>query len=183
VRDNINIQLIINGCLKGNLNSQRTLFEHFCGYAMNVCLRYAKNREEAEEILNSGFLKVLRRIHQYDQQFPFTAWLRKIMVNTAIDYHRAKKKYPDFLELNSEIEIADSPMPDFDDQEDVLPILQQLPPMYRMVFNLYVIEEYRHDEIAAMLNISSSTSRSNLARAKERLRVITLQKKQKSKVS
>ena len=172
----INIQLIVKGCHENNRNSQRKLFEHFFAYGMNICLRYTKNREEAEEILNSGFLKVFRFIDKYDSAYPFRFWLRKILVNTAVDYYRAHHKQPAFLELKPAVDVADdASFPILNPNEDVLPILQQLSPTYRLVFNLYVMEGYKHDEIAEMLDISASASRSNLTRAKNRLRQIILE--------
>ena len=182
-KSNINIQLIVEGCRRGNRNSQRILFEHFFGYGMNVCLCYAKNREEAEEILNNGFLKVFRFIDKYDSEYSFTTWLRRIMVNTAIDYHRANQKALRFLELKAAADVEESeiPMPKLSPDEDVLPVLQKLSPRYRMVFNLHVMEGYRHDEIAEMLGISSSASRSNLVRAKRQLKTIILKNSGKEK--
>ena len=100
---------------------------------------------------------------------PFRFWLRKILVNTAIDYYRANQKYPRFLELKTTGDVAteELPLPEIGPETDVLPILQQLSPVYRMVFNLYIMEEYKHDEIAEMLDISSSASRSNLGPGKK----------------
>jgi RNA polymerase sigma factor (sigma-70 family) len=100
LENNINITLIVEGCRRSNRNSQRKLFEHFFAYAMSVCLRYAKNREEAEEILNNVFLKVFRFIDKYDSEYPFRIWLRKILINTSIDYHRANHKHLSFLEIS-----------------------------------------------------------------------------------
>ncbi len=177
-RDTINIQLLIQGCKQNNRNSQRRLFEHFAGYALSICLRYTKNRAEAEEIINTGFLKIFNHIDQYDSTFPFRVWLRRIMINAAIDYHRANKASFTLLELRPEMEVAieELPLPMLSPEEDVLPILQQLPEAYRIVFNLYVLEEYKHKEIAKLLGITESTSRSNLARAKEKLRTLMLKK-------
>lgn len=172
----INIKLIVEGCRRANRNSQRKLFEHFFAYGINICLRYSKNRQEAEEILNTGFLKVFKYIDKYDTSYPFRHWLRKILVNTAVDYYRANHKHPGFLELKPVNDVASEefPLPEIGPEIDVLPILQQLSPVYRMVFNLYVMEEYKHDEIAEMLDISSSASRSNLVRAKNKLRELMM---------
>lgn len=168
----INLKLILKGCLRQNRNSQRILYEHFYGYGLSICLRYSKNREEAVEILNDAFLKVFTKLDQYDPTFPFEGWLRRILINTAIDHHRSNFKYPMHLELQAAKEVTDGevPLPELNPNEDLLPILQHLSPMYRMVFNLYVLEEYQHHEIAEKLGISVSTSRSNLARAKAKLR-------------
>ncbi len=179
----INLQLILKGCLEGNRLSQERLYQHFYGYAMSICLRYARHYKEAEEILNDGFLKVFDKMDRYDPAYPFRGWLRQLLVNVAIDYYRKHRKY--YLTFISGLvpeQIEDpSPMPAIDRDEDVLPIVQQLSPHYRIVFNLYVMEGYKHHEIAEKLNISVGTSKSNLARAKVRLRELWLKKKEVSK--
>ena len=168
----INIKLILQGCLRDNRDSQRKLYEHFYGYAMNISLRYSRNREEALEVLNDAFLKVFNNLNKYDQDYPFKGWLRRILINAAIDYHRVHHKHHMYVALDETQELADTPLPlpEIGTTTDVLPILQKLTPAYRMVFNLYVMEGYKHNEIAEMLGISSSASRSNLVRAKEKLR-------------
>ena len=172
--EKINLTLILQGCQRGSRNSQRKLYEHFYGYAMNVCLRYSKNREEAVEILNDAFLKIFTKLDQYDPDYPFRAWLRSILVHAAIDYYRKNHKHPAHLELTALTDVAkeEPAMPRISPDEDMIPVLQQLTPVYRMVFTLFVIEGYKHHEIAQMLDISVSTSRSNLLRAKEKLRSI-----------
>ncbi len=175
----INLEHILQGCRRGNRNSQRMLYEYFYGYAMSICLRYSKCREEAVEILNDGFLKAYTRIGQYDASFPFKSWLRRILINAAIDYHRKTKALPLHLELTAASDLADDelPMPHLSPEEDVLPILQKLSPAYRVVFNLYVMEGFKHEEIAELLGISVGTSRSNLVRAKESLRALMMKNK------
>lgn len=159
--------------------SQKKLYQHFFGFAMNIALRYGKNREEALEILNDGFLKVFKYIDRYDASYPFTSWLNRVMVNTGIDYFRSNKNQLQFLELNDiRLELAGtSPPPTISSEDDMLPIIQELPPQYRIVFNLYVMEEYKHHEIAEMLGISVGTSKSNLARAKAKIRQSILKKR------
>jgi RNA polymerase sigma-70 factor (ECF subfamily) len=166
------INLLLQGCRRGNRNSQRKLYEHFYGYAISVCLRYSKNREEAAEILNDAFFKALTRLDQFDPAQPFKAWLRRILINTAIDYYRKNYKQPVPLELSVAMDLADEemPLPQISPDEDLLPILQKLSPAYRMVFNLFVMEGYKHAEIAEMLGISVGTSQSNLVRAVQKLR-------------
>ena len=139
---------------------------------MNIALRYAKNKEEALEILNDGFLKAFLNLDKYDSDYPFRTWLRRIIINASIDYHRSHRRHVQFVELSTVEEIADTPppLPKISPNEDMLPIIQKLPPAYRMVFNLFVIEGYKHQEIAELLNISVSTSKSNLVRAKAKLR-------------
>ncbi|MBK7938914.1 MAG: sigma-70 family RNA polymerase sigma factor [Lewinellaceae bacterium] len=175
----INLDHILEGCRQGNQNSQRKLYEHFYGYAMNICLRYSGKREEAVEILNDAFFKVMTGLDKYDSSYPFRAWLRRILINSAIDYYRKNWKQPVHLELTRAADVADDemPMPTISPDEDVLPILRALSPAYRMVFNLYVLEGYKHQEIAVMLGISVSTSRSNFVRALENLRALMLEKK------
>ncbi len=175
---NFDLKAVLQGCQRGNPRSQRKLYEHFYGYAMSICLRYAQHREEAVEILNDAFFKVFTHLDQYNKGYPFQPWLRRILINTAIDYHRHLHNLPVCLELREALEVVvdDMPMPPLSEDEDVLPILQQLPPAYRIVFNLSVMEGYHHHEIAEMLGISASTSRSNLVRAKEKLRSLFINK-------
>ncbi len=174
----IHLKFILEGCRQGNRNSQRKLYEHFYGYAMSLCLRYGKNREEAVEILNDAFLKAFSHLDKYDPAFAFKPWLRRILIHSAIDYHRAHHKFPEHTDLQAAAELAGDEMPLFSlsPEEDVLPLVQALPPTYRTVFNLFVMEECSHFEIAEMLGISVSTSRSNLTRAKEKLRGMIVQK-------
>ena len=178
VNDN-HIQFLIAGCLKGNRLQQRELYEQFYGYGLKIALRYAQNREEATEILNDAFLKIFNKMHQYDTAQPFKAWFRQVLIHAAIDYHRAYHKFPKLIELTPihDVVADELPLPVLSPDENVLPLIQNLPPQYRIVFNLYVMEEYDHKEIAALLGISESTSRANLARAKEKLRDSVLKKK------
>ena len=179
--DNLNLQLLIEGCRNKNRHSQKKFYEHFYGYGMSVALRFGENREEALEIVNDSFLKVFRRLDQYDTSFPFKAWFRKILINSAIDYFRKFHKHPKYLEMTEIGDLKDSEsLYSFSSKDDMLPIVQKLPPAYRMVFNLYVMEEYKHHEIAEILDISVGTSKSNLARAKVKLREIILTKGSKS---
>ena len=174
----IRLQLVVDGCRDGNPLSQRKLYEYFYGYGMSICLRYAQDYQEAEEIFNDGFLKVFLRIHQYDTSQPIKPWIRRILVNTAIDHFRKRGKLQvipmEHAHLNRAVT---SQLPAIEPDDDVLPVLQQLSPAYRVVFNLYVMEEYKHHEIAEMLDISVGTSKSNLARAKQKLKALWIQKK------
>ena len=175
----INLHLILEGCRNKNPLSQRKLYEYYYGYAMNISLRYGKNKEEALEILNDGFLKVFRNLDRYDSSYPFKTWLRKVLVNTGIDYYRSQKNKFSFLELTENHQELESSLPELTlaPNEDMLPVIQELPPMYRLVFNLYVMEEYKHHEVAELLGISVGTSKSNLARAKAKVKQSILKKK------
>lgn len=168
----VNLSLILEGCKKSNPHSQEKLYKYFYGYAMSICLRYSKSRYEAREILNDSFLKVFTKLHQYDKDFPFHSWLRRILINTAIDFYRTKQRQPLFEPIEEAHFISDDNGEDFEINPSVntLPIVQKLSPAYRIVFNLYVMEGYKHHEIAEQLNISVNTSKSNLARAKQRLK-------------
>ena len=182
-KSTINLQLILQGCLEQNRLAQGRLYKHFYGYAMNICLRYAKNQKEAEEILNDGFLRVFNHLDRYDPAYPFKSWLRQLLINVAIDYYRKFRKHH-LTFINADIpEVAGdpAPLPIIYPDEDVLPVIQELSPHYRIVFNLYVMEGYKHHEIAEQLNISVGTSKSNLARAKKRLRELWWKKKEVSK--
>ncbi|MCB0574941.1 MAG: sigma-70 family RNA polymerase sigma factor [Saprospiraceae bacterium] len=177
-RQELDLEKVLLGCRKGDRNSQRSLYEHFYGYAMSICLRYSGSRDEAVEVLNDAFLKVFAGLDKYDPTFPFRTWLRRILINAAIDYYRKHHKTLVFLELKAAEHLADeeAPLPVIDPDEDMLPILRELSPSYRLVFNLYVMEEYKHHEIAELLGISVSTSRSNLVRAIENLRALLMKK-------
>jgi RNA polymerase sigma-70 factor (ECF subfamily) len=148
------------------------LYQHFYGYAMSVCLRYCKSRDEALEILNDGFLKVFTRIGKYDQEKSFKGWIRKIMINTALDHYRKHRKH---YETKS-TDIQNLTDLSYNENalnclayEDLLNMVQKLSPAYRTVFNLHAIDGYTHEEIAEMLEISAGTSKSNLFKARANL--------------
>ena len=137
---------------------------------MAIALRYTQQSFDAEEVVNDSFLKIFQNLDRYDDDFSFKNWISKITVNTSIDFLRKKKKNLYFLEINDHnLELVSND--DFeillDDETPILPILQELSPQYRIVFNLYVFEDYKHQEIADKLNISVGTSKSNYARAKK----------------
>lgn len=146
-------------------------YQHFFSYAMNVCLRYTSSRSEATEVLNEGFLKVFTKIDMYDQDKSLKGWIRRIMINTSIDYYRQNHKhsiYNNDIENAmhiSEQEIAISKL----SYEEIITEIQGLSPGYRTVFNLYVIDGFTHEEIAEQLGISVGTSKSNLYKAKATL--------------
>lgn len=138
---------------------------------MSISLRYARNRDEAAEVLNDSFLKVFENISKYNTGQPFKAWLRRIIINTAIDYYRKNKKHHELLDIeNTETELIDYGLIEKFEIEDLQVLLNVLPEKYRITFNLYEIEGYNHNEIAGLLNIAPGTSRSNLTRAKALLR-------------
>ncbi|HEY9256745.1 RNA polymerase sigma factor [Chitinophaga sp.] len=162
---------LITGCCKKERSSQEALYRNFFGYGLSICLRYAQNREEAVEIMNDGFLKIFQHIQSFDTSRSFKTWLAKIMVNTSIDFLRSKKKLVFVDDINQVPEPRiDEKIVDKLSYEELLKLVQVLPPAYRTVFNLYVMEGYQHQEIAAMLRISEGTSKSNLFKAKKILK-------------
>lgn len=159
---------LLEGCLDNDRQSQQVLYKHFFGYAMSVCLRYARSREEATEVLNEGFLKVFTKLSLYDPGKSLKTWIRRIMINTAIDYYRANKRHEGSsaqLENALEISTQESAVSSLSYKEIICEI-QHLTPAYRSVFNLYVIDGFNHEEIAGRLDISVGTSKSNLSRAR-----------------
>lgn len=162
---------VIEACRSNNRLAQKELYQHFYGYGMSVAFRYVNDREDAVEILNTAFVKVFKNVGTYDLDKPFKPWLRRILVNTAIDHLRVKKRIKD----QGDIEMVAEPSHEeaITGQlayEEILKLIQDLSPSYRTVFNLFVIEGYKHEEIAEMLSISVGTSKSNLFKAKAHLR-------------
>ena len=168
-KENINLALILEGCLANNRASQKRLYEHFYGYALKVSLSYSKGIEEAKEVMNDAFYKVFTHIDRYDRERPFKAWLRRIVVNAAIDHQRKNKVKFQTVSLEH-VDVGYEDAAIIPSDFDIVPILQKLSPQYRTVFNLYVLEGYKHDEIAERLGINVGTSRSNLLRAKAKLK-------------
>lgn len=164
---------LVKGCLKDDRLSQKLLYKAYYGFAMGICLRYAANRYEASEIMNQGFYKVFKNLTKYDITKPFKAWLGRIMVNTSIDYYRANLKIAYTEELDKAEHINDT---DFADRNlnynELLDMISLLPRAYRTIFNLFAIEGYTHEEIGDMLNISIGTSKSNLHKAREKLKTM-----------
>lgn len=162
---------LIKGCRKMKESSQIDLYRHFYSYGMGICLRFSRSRESALEMLNDGFLKVFLKINQYNSEYPFKPWLRKIIVNAAIDHYR---KYQQNQTDNFEVSEVHSPVYnealDQLEFEDLLQVMQLLPAAYQMVFNLYVVEGLSHAEIAKKLGVSVGTSKSNLSKARQKIK-------------
>lgn len=161
-------QKIIEACIKGNSKAQQELFNHFADEMFAVCLYYSTNRADAEDTLHEGFLKVFQNLRSFKGEGSFKGWIRRILVNTALEKFR--KKNPLYLVDNQQFEFFDSI--DREDiisnitADDLIGLIQELSPQYRMVFNLYALEGLSHKEISERLNISEGTSKSNLARAR-----------------
>lgn len=166
-------KLLLDSCKEGNRKSQKELYRQFYAYAMNVALHYSKNQEEAQEILNDSFYKVFKKLHQYSGKVSFKAWLRRILINTAIDYFR---KYHKEIHQLDVVHLNNGPVHntalDKLSMDDILAAIQHLSPAYRMVINLHLIEGFTHPEIAKKLGISVGTSKSNLAKARKKLQIL-----------
>lgn len=161
---------LIAGCLKQDRVSQKALYKALYGFAMGICLRYAGNRDEAAEILNTGFFKALTHIGKYDKAKPFKAWLGRLMMNTAIDHYRSNLKFAHAEDIEAAADVVvDETISSKLSYDELLVLVQNLPQAYRTVFNLYAIDGYSHDEIAAMLGINEGTSKSNLHKARQKL--------------
>jgi RNA polymerase sigma-70 factor (ECF subfamily) len=170
---------LIKNSIKGDELCQKALFERFAGKMMTVCRRYAIDEMEAEDMMQDGFIRMFNKLDQFKFQGSFEGWLRRIMVNTAIRHCQRRKITYDESSLSKSENINEEPVVyDGLNEEEILKLIAQLPNGYRMVFNLYVIEGYSHDEIANMLKIEAGTSRSQLVKARKLLQqaIINMQK-------
>lgn len=169
------LEKLIKGCSKSDRKAQETLFSLYYGYAMSIALRYSYSHEKAADITNEGFLKVFSSIQLFRGEAEFKSWLRKIIVNTALDHYRKEKKHEKQVLLeNGFNELADESVLDQLQADDIMKMVQNLPEIYRFTFNLYEIEGYSHEEIASILGTTAGTSRANLSRAKQLLRQMIL---------
>ncbi|MGQ8337764.1 RNA polymerase sigma factor [Sunxiuqinia sp. A32] len=167
------LQQLIDGCQRNDRQSQKLLYQRFYGFAMKICLRFANNQNEAVEVLNDGFFKAFTNIDKYDEKWAFKAWLSKIMQNSSIDYYRSNLRWSRMEELEqSDLSMNDAVVEGQLGYEDLLSMVQQLPPTYRLVFNLYAIDGYSHEEISKIVGISIGTSRSNLFKARKKLQLM-----------
>lgn len=176
-RTNISDKELIEGCLAGKEKFYKMLYDNHYGKMFNVCLRYAKDREEAQDILQEGYIRVFKNLQQYDFQGSFEGWIRRVIVTSAINYYnknnlRSITDYVDNdvllkMEKNEALNDMNNSIPL--EAKELLSVIQQLPPVYKMVFNLNAIEGYSHKEISDMMGITESTSRSNLAKARAKL--------------
>lgn len=167
---------IIEGCVNGDSKSQQAVYQKFYGRMLGACMRYAKDREEARDILQDGFLKVFTNIRSYTGTGSFEGWIRKVIINTALDYIRKNKKLvqyadSDYVEENAEEIIDDESNGQLDiSAEEIMKAVQQLPTAYRTVFNMFVVDGFSHQDIADQLGINIGTSKSNLSKAKMHLK-------------
>lgn len=169
----------IKACVARERWAQRQLYEDHYGTLMGVCLRYSNDQDDAMDILHDGFIKIFRHIGKYQPGTSLVAWMRRIMVNTAIDYYRkrSRRRTEDITQAYG-IQSMEPGAISVLSAREILECIQKLSPAYRAVFNLYVIEGYAHKEIADILGITESTSRSNLVKARIKLKaMIAMQEK------
>jgi RNA polymerase sigma-70 factor (ECF subfamily) len=158
---------LINGCIAGERRMQEMLYQRFSGKMYAVCLRYANNSDDAQDLLQEGFIKVYRNLDKFRKEGSFEGWIRRVFVNTAIEHYRRKVNLNSIGEKEERmIEDGSFTVLDHLAEKDIILLVQELSPGYRSVFNMYVIEGYSHKEIGDILNISEGTSKSQLARAK-----------------
>jgi RNA polymerase sigma factor (sigma-70 family) len=159
---------LIKGCLQQNRASQKELYQRFADTMLGVCYRYTKSQADAEDILQEGFVKVFKHLQQYRGEGELGAWIRRIMVTTALNYLKRNARYQGQLAFD---DVALHPVADDDpglalDTKELVGLIRQLPTGYQLIFNLHVVEGYTHVEIGQMLGINEGTSRSQYARAR-----------------
>ena len=183
-------QQLIEGSLKGDRRSQQAIYKMYYGKMKAVCLRYASSADEAKDIVQDGFIKVFSQLSRYEGNGSFEGWVRRIMVNLAIDYYR-KKKHHFEIDIENSSALREEAEDGYDEENgneedydfqphEIVAAMQLLSPVYRTVFNLYVFENFSHQEIADQLGISVGTSKSNFAKAKKNMRKLLLNNKAKT---
>lgn len=186
--DDGQLKKLIDGCLRNNRKSQEVVFKAFYGKMMAVCRRYTTDDDQAKDILQDGFIKVFKNLERFNYKGSFEGWIRRIIVNTAIDFTRKKKASQMSSNETKPIEEFSDAMVEEEEEipeefslevSDVRDGMSQLSTAYRNVFNLYVFENYSHQEIAQKLDISVGTSKSNLAKARANLKKILLKELKK----
>ena len=164
---------LIEACKRKDPKSQKALYRHFYNYGMTICSRYARDRGEAVGIMNDAFVKIFTKLDQYNHSLSFRAWLNRIMVNTAIDHYRKYQSKPKTVDLiHAKYRETESPVLARMAAGEILKLVQQLSPAYRVVFNLHVVEGFKHHEIAEKLGITVGTSKSSLAKARLKLQAM-----------
>jgi RNA polymerase sigma factor (sigma-70 family) len=162
-----NIDELLEGCKAGNRKMQEALYKQTASKMMAVCMRYAKDRMEAEDVLQVGYIKVFQKVKEYRGEGSFEGWIRRVMVNTAIESYRKNLRTLKVVPID---EAYEQPSTGFDfgrlGMQDMMKVIQKLADGYRMVFNMYIIEGYSHKEIAETLGISEGASKSQLSRAR-----------------
>lgn len=167
----MSLNQLIENCKSNDTHAQSELYKLFSGKLFSVCLKYSRNRTEAQDNLQDAFITIFKKMEQYKNKGSFEGWLKRITVNTALQRYRGQTVF----EIVNEDSIEEDVVIEEDEEDNIsldylLQIIQELPDRYRLVFNLYVLDGYSHKDVASMLEISSGTSKSNLARARQILK-------------
>jgi RNA polymerase sigma-70 factor (ECF subfamily) len=172
-------QAILVGCLKNDASAQRELYNRYSPKMLSVCYRFGQNREDAEDMLQEGFIKIFTQIHTFQNKGAFEGWIRRIIVHTCINFLKKHKKFNENIDLDHAgyLEVKEETMPSIMQAKQIIECIRVLPTGYRTVLNLYALEGYNHKEIAEMLDIEESTSRSQFTRAKSMLEMILVKKR------
>ena len=170
---------ILQGCLRNDTTAQRELYNRYSPKMLSVCYRFAHHREDAEDMLQEGFIKVFSQIHTFQSKGAFEGWIRRIIVHTCINHLKKNKKFNENVDIihATAVQVRKESVPSIVQAKQVVECIRILPIGYRTVLNLYAIEGYSHKEIAGMLDIEESTSRSQYTRAKQMLEDILVRKK------
>lgn len=172
-------EALLKGCLNNEAVAQRELYNKFSAKMLAVCYRYAHNREDAEDMLQEGFIKIFLQIHTFENRGAFEGWIRRIIVHTCINILKKNKKFNesvDIIHANS-IQVREDSVSSIVQAKQVVECIRLLPIGYRTVLNLYAVEGFSHREIAQMLEVEESTSRSQYTRAKTMLEDILIRKR------
>jgi RNA polymerase sigma factor (sigma-70 family) len=172
-------EAILKGCLQNEPAAQRELYNRYSPKMLSVCYRFAHNREDAEDMLQEGFIKVFSQMHTFGNRGAFEGWIRRIIVHTCINILKKNKKFNESVDIihATAIQVREESVPSIVQAKQVVECIRMLPIGYRTVLNLYAIEGYSHREIGEMLDIEESTSRSQYTRAKAMLEDILIRKK------
>jgi RNA polymerase sigma-70 factor (ECF subfamily) len=172
-------EAILKGCLQNDAAAQKELYNRYSPKMLSVCYRYSHNREDAEDMLQEGFIKVFTQIHTFENRGAFEGWVRRIIVHTCINILKKNKKFNESVDIihATGVQVREESVPSIIQAKQVVECIRMLPMGYRTVLNLYAIEGYSHREIAGMLEIEESTSRSQYTRAKAMLEEILIRKK------
>jgi len=172
-------EAILKGCLQNEAVAQKELYNRYSPKMLSVCYRFAHNREDAEDMLQEGFIKVFSQMHTFENRGAFEGWIRRIVVHTCINILKKNKKFNESVDIihATGVQVREETVPSIIQAKQVVECIRMLPVGYRTVLNLYSIEGYSHREIAIMLDIEESTSRSQYTRAKAMLEEILVRKK------
>jgi RNA polymerase sigma factor (sigma-70 family) len=172
-------EAILKGCLQNDPTAQRELYNRYSPKMLSVCYRFAHNREDAEDMLQEGFIKIFSQMHTFGNRGAFEGWIRRVIVHTCINILKKNKKFNESVDIihATSVQVREESVPSIVQAKQIVECIRMLPIGYRTVLNLYAIEGYSHREIGMMLDIEESTSRSQYTRAKAMLEDILVRKK------